>query len=159
MIFTVIFTTKSRTTFTPTQNVIDQLRKSLEVSSFQYQTEEQEPQDIGLDILDRYRKDINDEDVTIEDLPDLIENRKDPTTIEINEDIARKSGHFEHRTRFKCWINPNIMVKFEKIENVSSDENEKMKIIVDEERLIDEWEKAGFPEEWVPQTKKKNEKE
>ena len=155
MKFTVIFTTKGRNTVRSSQ-FIDRLTGPYPV---EYRTEEQEPQYIGLNILDRYRDDINDQNVTIEDIPDLLERREDPTIIEIDEELARKSGRFKHRTKFKCWIKQDVMEKFEKIENVSDDENEKLTIIVDKKHLIDAWEKVGFPEEWVSQTEKKNEKE
>ena len=152
MKFTVIFTTRSRTTTLPAFNQIEQLVRS-QAFLVEYEREKQEPQDIGLSILERYRNDIKDQDVTIEDIPNLLEHREDPTIIEIDEELARKSGHFKHRTKFKCWMKQDIMVRFEKIETISSDKNEKMTVIVDEKRLIDEWEKAGFPEEWVTETK------
>ena len=105
----------------------------------------------GIHILDLYRKETGDDQVSINDIPSSIEgNWRDNkyVSVSINEKTARASGEFLEYDTFYCEASLDVMMEFETVEIVDKDtEKPKLIISIDKDEILKEWIKQGYPEE------------
>ena len=106
---------------------------------------------IGIHILDLYRRVTGDDQVNINDLPNSIaENWRDKKyfSISINEETARASAGFLEYDTFYCKASLEVMTEFETVEIIKKDtENPQLIISIDEDKILKEWIKQGYPKE------------
>ena len=106
---------------------------------------------IGIYILDLYRRETGDDQVSINDLPRSIAgNWRDNkyVSVSINEETARVSGGFLEYDTFYCEASLDVMMEFETVDIVDKDtEDPKLIISIDKDEILKEWIKQGYPEE------------
>lgn len=105
----------------------------------------------GIHILDLYRKETGDDQVSINDIPSSIAgNWRDNkyVSVSINEETARASGFFLEYDTFYCEASLDVIMVFETVEIVDKDtEDPKLLISIDKDEILKEWIKQGYPEE------------
>ena len=106
---------------------------------------------IGLSALDEIR--VDHPDLEIERLPSTTPtlNRDDLNTIEVDEETARRSGQFNDcNTFYVSVINGYDKIREHLKLEVSNLQcaNYRLDYVL-QESIIEDWEKAGFPTEWV----------
>ena len=106
---------------------------------------------IGIYILDLYRRETGDNQVSINDIPSSIAgNWRDNkyVSVRINEETARASGGFLEYDTFYCEASLDVMMEFETVEIVDKEtETPKLIISIDKDKILKEWIKQGYPEE------------
>lgn len=112
-----------------------------------------EPEEIGIDTLDKLRADYPNLDFEIEELPSDSPRlyRSDINSIKISEDYARKTGRFSDCNRLEV----TIINGYDKV-------REHLKLCIRkgchfnlffeyelQDSILDDWKEAGFPVEWT----------
>ena len=105
----------------------------------------------GIHILDLYRKETGDDQVSINDIPSSIaENWRDDEyfVVSIDEEIARSSGKFLEYDTFYCEASLDVMSEFETLGiKDKGTEDTTLIISIDKDEILKEWIKQGYPEE------------
>ena len=125
------------------------------IQEYEYSQEDvQHPQqNVGLSILAKYREHSGKSDLTIDELENLgfeydLWNTKKEIIAPISEEMARKSGKFNYRRKFKCWVSTSILQKLEEVSLPDVDgPNKTFKTTIDLDKLVEAWEDADFPED------------
>lgn len=106
---------------------------------------------VGIHILDLYRKKTGDDQVTLKDLPSVIaESWRDDGYFEvaIDEKTARSSGRFLESDTFYCFAEFYVMRKFEDVDIIDDNAEERKLILsIDKGKILSEWIKQKHPAE------------
>ena len=112
---------------------------------------------IGIYILDLYRRETGDNQVSINDIPSSIaENWRDDEyfAVSIDEETARSSGRFLEYDTYYCQASLDVMMAFETVKIVDKDtEVPKLIVSIDKDKILGEWIKQGYPEKLCPANK------
>ena len=109
---------------------------------------------MGIYAFDLYRKHSGKADLSFAEFQNLdlkldFWTTKKEFPVPISEEIARKSGLFNYRSRFICWVLPKTLQKFEVVELPLVDTEEKfLRVTLDFDKLVQAWVEAGTPESW-----------
>lgn len=115
---------------------------------------------IGLKMVDKIREETGC-NLPLERIDDIVDVAwNDTISIEVPEDMARRSGHFETSSRCIVKITSLRALNgdYEMVPEIKKDDNTgeilsvKFKWELNEKFLLEQWEAAGFPLEWDPMT-------
>ena len=118
---------------------------------------------VGIHILDLYRKKTGDCQVGINDIPTTItRNWMDEKYVEvgIDEKTARSSRRFLEYDTFYCHVSLDLMKNFETVDILDEDtEDPKLVLTIDKDRILEEWIEQGYPGKLCPENKTELEEE
>jgi len=121
------------------------------------------PIDIGLHGVDQIREELGLQDFLLSRIDGITSPflQRDPSII-ITEETARASGLFKTTNKIQIAVPPNalnqyVYTKTEAHRGLQTGEVQKayLKYHIDKNRLIREWENAGFPLKWLFEEKEK----
>ena len=125
-----------------------------------------EEEKIGLKAVDQIRKETEVPALALEKINETIRAIKTDKTIQVSEDIAKRSNHFEDVPLISVMCPNGRLNEFvEEYENVLKNNitGEILSVRVDrmlnEERTLEAWEAAGFPLEWAVEGEKRDVKD
>lgn len=113
-----------------------------------------EKSNVGIHILDLYRKKTGDYQVGINDIPTtIIRNWIDEDYVEvgIDEETARSSGRFLEYDTFYCHASFDLMKNFETVDILDENtEDPKLVLTIDKGRILKKWIEQEYPKELSP---------
>ena len=120
-----------------------------------FQKKLQYPEDgIGIYVYDLYREYSGKTDLSFHEFVNLdlkvdFWTEKREFKVPISEKIARESELFNYRSKFICWVSPQILKDFEIVDLSNVDTGEIfLRVTLNLDKVVEAWVKAGTPEEW-----------
>jgi hypothetical protein len=107
-------------------------------------------QDQGLEALDTCRAQLGS-DITADDVDSICKGYSNNPTIELTEEQARKTGLFTNSTFTRVEVPTHSLNIYCSIKHKKMSSGKvHSQYAMDDKRLFQAWEKAGFPTKWEP---------